>query len=964
MRKKRMFLSGPASRVLLRNKRAVSGLLLILLLFLDIFAPCLKVQAGDADSGTVVGYYEEEGEGETGTVSEGSTPENGAPETGTVSGDSPETGVPEGNPENGNPEGTPETGTPEPATPVLLPGETFEEHYGIDTDAGPYDIALPWDGMGESPYKNDNAMRIFRFLQSEMSLHKAAAVGILTNIFCESRFRPDALGDSGTSYGICQWHAGRWELLKQWCGENGCDWQTMDGQLRFLKFEAESGYPLTMGKIRETSNNAQGAGESARLWCKNYEIPANTEAVSLKRRDMAIEIFWPEYKDEGVEIIDVPELIDEKEEQGEEDEINEVLPEDVPEDGIPEGIWFAGLADSVYDGSAHKPALRVYDHTRRLKEKTDYTLSYKDNKKAGGDPERSCSEDNAARGVPRVVVTMKGNYSGTHAVLFAILPVSVSEASAAPLFVTYNGKVQKPKPECSLNGKKLKYGKDFAVAEYEEDLANGWRGSEKGSLSVTLHIRGIGNYCDEVETTLCYVGKTTLSENTLPQAKLDSVKAASIPAQTYTGTDFSAESLAVTNLLDKNGRPLAISLTYKGKKLDDGDVEIVGFENALLPGTARIRLRGKNAYESATGYSFVGEKVLSFKIKGLPISKKKVSFSQKSYPYTGEPLTPAVTVEGLREEDYSVSYENNTDAGKAGVIITGRGIYEGTKKATFTIAPLSVEGKEFEVRDTDAVSLNEAGEAMAVLYEKGGAQPQVRLYRNGVKLLPGRDYTLSYSANKKPGAWNASNPPTIIVSGKGNYAGKRMLHFTIGERPFKEYVHFFAGDKAASSSAGNYEQKIILTDIDGTPLKQGTDYSAPKYYLLRDDNKLVRLTRDDCPKAGSVIYVGVTGMGGYRKQTIYTCYRIIGSKNDIAKAGFTITDQQYNGRAIRITSQEQFKRAVLGGTQLKLGEDFRVVPGSYRSNIKKGTASVTLMGIGEYSGQKTVRFKIVKRSGK
>ena len=46
-----------------------------------------------------------------------------------------------------------------------------------------------------------------------------------------------------------------------------------------------------------------------------------------------------------------------------------------------------------------------------------------------------------------------------------------------------------------------------------------------------------------------------------------------------------------------------------------------------------------------------------------------------------------------------------------------------------------------------------------------------------------------------------------------------------------------------------------------------------------------------------------------------------------------------------------------GSTVLVPGKDFRVR--SYSNNIKKGTAKVTLQGIGTYAGQKTVTFKIV-----
>ena len=60
--------------------------------------------------------------------------------------------------------------------------------------------------------------------------------------------------------------------------------------------------------------------------------------------------------------------------------------------------------------------------------------------------------------------------------------------------------------------------------------------------------------------------------------------------------------------------------------------------------------------------------------------------------YTGKALTPAVTVtlngETLAKyTDYTVTYTNNRNCGKATVTVTGKGDYEGTKTASFIIKP-------------------------------------------------------------------------------------------------------------------------------------------------------------------------------------------------------------------------------------------------------------------------------------
>ena len=51
------------------------------------------------------------------------------------------------------------------------------------------------------------------------------------------------------------------------------------------------------------------------------------------------------------------------------------------------------------------------------------------------------------------------------------------------------------------------------------------------------------------------------------------------------------------------------------------------------------------------------------------------------------------------------------------------------------------------------------------------------------------------------------------------------------------------------------------------------------------------------------------------------------------------------------------------GTVLEYGldKDFILMEGSYKKNDKKGTATVTLKGCGEYGGTKTIKFKIMPK---
>lgn len=72
------------------------------------------------------------------------------------------------------------------------------------------------------------------------------------------------------------------------------------------------------------------------------------------------------------------------------------------------------------------------------------------------------------------------------------------------------------------------------------------------------------------------------------------------------------------------------------------------------------------------------------------IADASVTISANSFPYTGEPITPGVTVivSGTvlsANVDYLLEYRDNVDVGQGKVVLTGIGDYYGMKEATFYI---------------------------------------------------------------------------------------------------------------------------------------------------------------------------------------------------------------------------------------------------------------------------------------
>lgn len=128
------------------------------------------------------------------------------------------------------------------------------------------------------------------------------------------------------------------------------------------------------------------------------------------------------------------------------------------------------------------------------------------------------------------------------------------------------------------------------------------------------------------------------------------------------------------------------------------------------------------------------------------------------------------------------------------------------------------------------------------------------------------------------------------------------------------------------------------------------------------------LDKSSVVPAGSVIKLSVKGTGSYAGGEIYQTYRIIEKNVDINKAKVSVRPQQYTGKAVTITSMTQFAndsitlKASGSNHNLVLGRDFVIVEDSYVNNVKRGTAKVTIQGIGTYGGQKTISFKIGQRT--
>lgn len=623
------------------------------------------------------------------------------------------------------------------------------------------------------------------------------------------------------------------------------------------------------------------------------------------------------------------------------------------------GFYVLPISDQTYTGSAIKPEAEVFDSIPdengkniliKLEKNKDYTVSYKNNKNAS-------TADNAS---PAVVITGKGNYSGTQYAYFNIIQKKLTEndkdISAENITAAYNGKPQKPVPAVYHSGRKLVLNRDFTVSYTDISVNKPVDAcTEKGTYIVT--VEGMNNYS----------GTRTVYLKITNDILMSRVSVAKIPNQKY-------DKDLVNN--GSGMKPETLTVTYKNDKLKEGEDYTVRYENNLSVGTA-------TAYITAKGTSgFSGTKKVTYKIVGNPINKALAEgIASKAYTgnekdvlqedarlslLDGTPLTENI--------DYTVSYQNTSKAGTASVIFKGINGCTGQLKKTYKITPLEIN----DTSVTFAYSTQDAPDKMigikslseiASPYMKGATCPNVQLYLNGTPLAKGKDYTIKYANNKQvtTSGLDEKKLPAITITGKGSFKGTLIGTWKITGSAFggeSDKVKLVLKDVVYKNAPNKHKTAVILADANGAKLSAGKDYDTNVTFSYAEGaDKGKEINPSDILDAGTKIQVKVTGKGAYDGEITGT-YRIV--RDDISKAKVSVKTKTYqNGSPVTLTPEDinVTIKTINGEEKLEYGEEYTIDDDTYTGNLTKGRASVVIKGIGKnYGGEKKITFTIASKA--
>ena len=589
----------------------------------------------------------------------------------------------------------------------------------------------------------------------------------------------------------------------------------------------------------------------------------------------------------------------------------------------------SSISDKTYTGSQIKPDPNVTFGDKTLAKNTDYTVTWTNNTNVG---------------TATVTVAGKGNYTGTKSATFKIVSKAISPTvTLSKTSLTYNGSAQRPTLTVEDGSTTL------AESQYSVTWPSGCTNVGSYSVKVTLK----GNYSGSATESFSIVA-----------ADLASATISTIASQTYNGTAIQPSPSVVLG-----GKTLVKGTDYTLTWSDNtnagtatvvatGEGNYTGSNNTTfsiarakiaIPATSSCTYNGKTQVGVAegAGYSVTGttraisagtysalatpddnhtwlDGTTDAKSLSWTIARKKVSVRANNITKVVGENDPQLTARvlgtvGSESVTYQLDRERGDNVGSYEILATGdavQGNYEVSfQGAIFTIAQGLLDDATIE------------GLPAEIEYDGTEKKPAPTVRLGGRLLSSETDYVVSYYDNIELGT------ASIVVAGIGDYSGATSASFRIVQRKVTPTI--LLSDNEFEYTGEVQRPQVVVKDGASTLADSQYDISWP----------------DGCVEVGS--YTIVVKLKGKVQGTASKVFRIVSA--DLSKCTIGgVTNQAYKGT--EITPMPVVR---LNGRELKRGEDFYVV---YDNNVDAGSASMTVCGMGNYTGTSSCSFRIVPTS--
>lgn len=280
---------------------------------------------------------------------------------------------------------------------------------------------------------------------------------------------------------------------------------------------------------------------------------------------------------------------------------------------------------------------------------------------------------------------------------------------------------------------------------------------DKGTANVV--IEGIGNY----------KGTITKEFNIVANV-LEESMVAEIESVTYTGSE------TAPGVVVKDGE----------KTLVENTDYIVTYEDNINVGTATAIITGQNNYANTVE--------MTFEITAKSLASASISeIDNITYNRMAQEPTPTVTVDKIElvlGQDYTLSYETNTNAGEAKVIVSGKGNYVDEASKIFVIEKADAPIITFPIVDEVTygttlaqVALNGTSEYGTFEWEDETAVPEAGTNNYTVLFVANEDTVMNYETidpaeSEIAVTVNQATPSVDVVGTVTGLNGARKLTLT------------------------------------------------------------------------------------------------------------------------------------------------------------------------------------------
>ncbi len=413
------------------------------------------------------------------------------------------------------------------------------------------------------------------------------------------------------------------------------------------------------------------------------------------------------------------------------------------------------------------------------------------------------------------------------------------------------------------------------------------------------------------------------------------------------------DSACVYDGSDQLGK-LEITVGETGDKYEIGKdftVERLNNDSYVTAGKHTVRIKAVDGGQLQPGYVDMAFDIAARNFNDSDIHVELASdVPIDGYTYTGSAFSPKLVVQykddTLKEyTDFNLSYTNNTNAGTATVMATGVGNFIGTVTRTFVINP----------QELTSDNITFVGLAETQKFTGNPIEPSfnVRL-NNNRNLTRGTDYNVVYENQTNVGV------ASINISGIGNYVGNVRTTFEIVRRAITD------GTRITVPNSLDYTGNQLMPEV--TITLNNVAVNPDNYDISYGENIQVGTN------AGTVT---ITGKNNYEGETTVT-FNI--NRRNISVGNFLEVKSTDGPDAIEYdfindpldqlyyrydgTDKEPKLQVSFGGegsgmdsTALVEGEDADYTV-TFSNNCEVGTAQATITGQGNFTGSKTVQFKV------